>query len=681
MRIKSIAGAILLTYGCVASFPALALNPTLSVDDLKVLKQEPQHKVASKRVTGKLSRSHYERVTIDDAFSEKVWQRYLKLLDYNRSFMLQSDVDRFKQYQYDFDDMLKSGELSSAYDIYNQVNKRRFERFSFALSLLDKEMDFAKEGDRYTYDRSEKPWATSEAELDEIWRQRVKFDALNLKLTGKEWPEIAEMLGKRYNNAIKRLTQSNSEDVFQTVMNAFARTIEPHTSYLSPRNADRFKQDMNLSLEGIGAVLLMKDDYTTIRSLVTGGPAAKSEKLSPDDRIVAVGQKGKELVDVIGWRLDDVVELIKGPKGSEVVLEILPKKGGANAKPFKVTLVRDKIRLEDRAVKSKIEVSDSGAFKGQKVGVIEIPSFYMNVSKDVAAKLKEFESEEIKGVIIDLRMNGGGALTEATALTGLFIERGPVVQIRDASGRISQNADMDGKIAYDGPLVIMVDRYSASASEIFAAALQDYGRALVVGETTFGKGTVQQHTSLGRMYDMYEKPVGNLQYTIAKFYRINGGSTQIKGVTPDIRFPSPYEPGEHGEADEDNPLPWDKIARVNYQYQGRITPELVKALDNNYEQRVQGNPEYDIVMEDIAEYKTRHADKTISLVEAERIAERDADDVKSLARANARLKELGKEPVTDLDDLPDDLEKPDVFLEQSVAITLDMSQSNLYVKQ
>ncbi|GLP98071.1 carboxy terminal-processing peptidase [Paraferrimonas sedimenticola] len=681
MRKNTVAIAVGVVFSCVTALSAQAVEPTLSADDLELLQQEPQHKVASKRVAGKLSREHYERFSIDNEFSEQVLDRYLKLLDYNRAFLTQGDIAAFTKHKHEFDEMIKSGELQTAYEIYNTISKRRFERFSYALSLLDKEMDFEQKGDTYYYDRSEAPWAKDEAELNEIWRQRVKYDALNLKLTGKEWPEISEMLAKRYNNAIKRLSQTNSEDVFQTVMNAVARTIEPHTSYLSPRNADRFKQDMNLSLEGIGAVLMIKDDYTTIRSLVSGGPAAKSEKLSPDDRIIAVGQKGEELVDVIGWRLDDVVDLIKGPKGSEVVLQVLPKKGGANAKAVDVTLVRDKIRLEDRAVKGKVIEAKEGTFKGQKVGVIEIPSFYMNVSQDVAAKLAEFEDQDIKGVIVDLRTNGGGALTEATALTGLFIERGPVVQIRDASGRISQNEDRDGKLAYDGPLVVMVDRYSASASEIFAAALQDYGRALVVGETTFGKGTVQQHTSLGRMYDMYEKPVGNLQYTIAKFYRINGGSTQIKGVTPDIAFPTAYEAGEHGEADEDNPLPWDKIAKVNYRYQGWITPQLVESLDANYQERVVKDPEYVYVMEDIQEYKARHEDKSISLVESERLAERDADDKKALTRANARLKNEGKEAVESLDDLPDDLESPDLFLDQTVAITLDMSQSNLYVKK
>lgn len=519
-------------------FSAWALTPSIPSSELPSLTQEPQHKVASKRVTGLFTRAHYHRFDLDDAFSEQVFDRYLKQLDYRRNVLLQSDIDSFKPYATQFDDMLKSGDLTAAYKMFDLVQQRRYDRFAYALSLLDKEMDFNVPGDSYQYDRDDAAWPKDEAELNELWRQRVKYDALNLKLTGKNWDEIVKVLDKRYNNAIKRLSQTKSEDVFQGVMNAFSRSVEPHTSYLSPRNAERFQMEMNLSLEGIGAVLQMDDDYTVIKSLVAGGPAANSEKLAPEDRIVGVGQEGKEIVDVIGWRLDDVVELIKGPKGSKVVLQILPKKGGSSAKPIDVTIVRDKIRLEDRAATSEVIEPETGDYAGRKVGVIKIPGFYMNLSQDVTKELVKLKDAKVEGVVIDLRGNGGGALTEATLLTGLFIEQGPVVQIRDANGKVSQNRDNDGRVTYSGPLTVMVDRYSASASEIFAAALQDYDRALIVGESTFGKGTVQQHKSLGRIYDMYDKPIGHVQYTIAKFYRINGGSTQLKGVTPDIPFPS-----------------------------------------------------------------------------------------------------------------------------------------------
>ncbi|QYJ88306.1 carboxy terminal-processing peptidase [Shewanella halotolerans] len=653
-------------------FSAWALTPSIPSSELPSLTQEPQHKVASKRVTGLFTRAHYHRFDLDDAFSEQVFDRYLKQLDYRRNVLLQSDIDSFKPYATQFDDMLKSGDLTAAYKMFDLIQQRRYDRFAYALSLLDKEMDFNVPGDSYQYDREDAAWPKDEAELNELWRQRVKYDALNLKLTGKNWDEIVKVLEKRYNNAIKRLSQTKSEDVFQGVMNAFSRSVEPHTSYLSPRNAERFQMEMNLSLEGIGAVLQMDDDYTVIKSLVAGGPAANSEKLAPEDRIVGVGQEGKEIVDVIGWRLDDVVELIKGPKGSKVVLQILPKKGGSSAKPIDVTIVRDKIRLEDRAATSEVIEPETGDYAGRKVGVIKIPGFYMNLSQDVTKELVKLKDAKVEGVVIDLRGNGGGALTEATLLTGLFIEQGPVVQIRDANGKVSQNRDNDGRVTYSGPLTVMVDRYSASASEIFAAALQDYDRALIVGESTFGKGTVQQHKSLGRIYDMYDKPIGHVQYTIAKFYRINGGSTQLKGVTPDIPFPSALEPGEYGEAEEANALPWDKVPVAQYGTLGDITPELVTNLDSRHQQRIKKDVEFGYIDQDIAEFKKSHKETSVSLVEKERIAERETNDEKQLARLNERRAVDGLEALKSLDDAEDDVKAPDAFLDETVYITLDL---------
>ncbi|MCL1045173.1 carboxy terminal-processing peptidase [Shewanella electrodiphila] len=679
-------------------FSAWAISPTIQINELPKLEQEPQHKVASKRVTNLFTRSHYHRFELDDAFSELIYDRYLQQLDFRRNVLTQADVDSFKQYQHLFDDMVKTGNIEPAFNMFSLLQQRRYERFAYALTLLDKEFDFTEADDAYEFDREEATWPKDEAELNELWRQRVKYDALNLKLADKDWEETVEILGKRYNNAIKRLSQTHSEDVFQGVMNAFARTVEPHTSYLSPRNAERFQMEMNLSLEGIGAVLQMDDDYTVIKSLVAGGPAASSEKLSPEDKIIGVGQKDEEIVDVIGWRLDDVVELIKGPKGSEVNLQILPNKGGANAKAFEVTIVRDKIRLEDRAATSKVVEPTEGEYANRKVGVIQIPGFYMNLSVDVEKEIAKLKEDNVEGIIIDLRGNGGGALTEATLLTGLFIDMGPVVQIRDANGRVTQNRDNDGKSAYSGPLTVMVDRYSASASEIFAAALQDYDRALIVGEASFGKGTVQQHKSLGRIYDMYEKPIGHVQYTIAKFYRINGGSTQLKGVTPDINFPSALEPGEYGESEEKNALPWDKVPVAQYGTLGNIYPELVSKLDTKHQQRIKTDVEFGYIFDDIAEFKKHHDDKTISLVESERIASREEDEKRILDRTNERRVKNGLEPLASLDEEDeeatetdaestevaenetadaeeseeDELEVPDAFLEETALITLDM---------
>ncbi|MCL1073225.1 carboxy terminal-processing peptidase [Shewanella dokdonensis] len=660
--------------------PALAISPTIPVSELPDLHQEPQHQVTSKRVAGLFTRSHYHHIALDDAFSKKIFERFLEQLDYRRNVLLQSDVDALQPYATQFDDMIKTGELEPAYKMFHLVQQRSYERFAYALSLLDKDkpMNFDVPGDKYVFDRKDAAWPKTAAELNELWRQRVKYDALSLKLTGKTWPETVDILQKRYNNAIKRMKQTNSEDVFQGVMNAFARSIEPHTSYLSPRNAERFEMEMNLSLEGIGAVLQMEDDYTIIKSLVAGGPAALSGKLAVDDKIVGVGQDNGEMVDVIGWRLDDVVELIKGPKGSKVTLQVLPKKGGSNAKPFTVTMTRDKIRLEDRAATSKVIEPEQGPYAHRKVGVITVPGFYMNLSNDVANELQKLQADKVEGIVIDLRGNGGGALTEATLMTGLFIDQGPVVQIRDASGRISENSDNDGKTYYAGPLTLLVDRYSASASEIFAAALQDYGRALIVGESTFGKGTVQQHRGLGRIYDMYDKPIGHVQYTIAKFYRINGGSTQRKGVTPDIPFPSALEPGEYGESEEDNALPWDQVPAANYQPLNEITKPLVANLEQRHEQRLKNSVEFGYIMDDIKTFKKHHKEKSVSLVESERLKDREDEDAKALARLNDRRQVHGLAALKSLEDEDNVSEaekkiaEPDTFLDEAVDITLDM---------
>ncbi|MBY5979769.1 carboxy terminal-processing peptidase [Ferrimonas balearica] len=661
-----------LVAGVLLSTQAWALAPDITASDLPVLAQEAQHRVASKRVADLFTRSHYRKFDMDTAFSSDVFDRYLQQLDFNRSLLLAKDVARFEGQRDAFAKQVAEGDLTLAYEMNQLAMQRRYERLAYALTLLDTPIKFDVAGDKYHFDREEAPWATTTAELDELWRQRVKYDALNLALTGKEWPEIQEMLEKRYNNAIKRLTQTNSEDVFQSVMNAYAYTIEPHTSYLSPRNADRFQTEMNLSLEGIGAVLQMTDDYTVVRSLVTGGPADRQGELSPNDKIIGVGQEGKEVVDVIGWRLDDVVDLIKGPKDSKVTLQVLPAKGGNNARAKEIVIVRDKVRLEDRAVKSEVLEIEQGNGEARRIGVIEIPSFYMNISQDVAQQLIKLDAENVEGVVIDLRGNGGGALSEASLLTGLFIRQGPVVQIRDQRGRISVNGDNDGQVTYDGPLTVMVDRYSASASEIFAAAMQDYGRALIIGEQTFGKGTVQQHRGLGRIYDLYEKPMGNVTYTIAKFYRINGGSTQLEGVMPDLVFPSFAEHGEYGESQEKNPLPWDSIPSARYGRMGEVPDEMLAQLKQRHQARIQGELEFQLLDEDIARYRKDKDKGWISLVKAEREAESEAEDARELERINARRKAIGEAPIEDLAAAEDDTEVPDFLLDEAGAITLDM---------
>lgn len=647
----------------LAAFSVQALEANIHKEDLPLLSPEVQHETASKRVTSRFTRSHYKHFNLDDQFSQAIFERYIEMLDYNRNLFTQADIDSFKDWSVQLDDQLKVGNNQIAFDLYNLSMEKRFDRFQYALSLLDHEITFDTD-ESIELDRSKAAWPKDQAEVDELWRKRVKYDALNLKLAGKEWPEIKETLAKRYNNAIKRLTQTHSEDVFQLYMNAFARQIDPHTSYLSPRNAEQFQSEMNLSLEGIGAVLQMTDDYTVIRSLVAGGPASNSKQLGEGDRIIGVGQDGEDIVDVIGWRLDDVVQLIKGPKGTKVKLQVLPD--GKDAKSHVVTIVRDKIRLEDRAVKSEIIEKD-----GKKIGVLEVPSFYVGLSQDTDKLITELKAKNVDGIIVDLRNNGGGALTEATALSGLFITSGPVVQVRDSYGRVNVNSDTDGKVSYSGPITVLINRYSASASEIFAAAMQDYGRAIILGENSFGKGTVQQHRSLNHIYDLFDKELGYVQYTIQKFYRIDGGSTQNKGVIPDIAFPTAVDAAETGESMESNALPWDSIDKAKYEKLHDFH-KMITALSAEHQTRIAKDMEFSFIQQDIAKYKAEKDDNYLSLNEKVRKAQSEKSDQERLDRINTRQKAMGKQEFKTLQDVPKDYEAPDAYLDESVAIMVDM---------
>lgn len=658
------------------SASAMAVNSTSTVEKLPNLEQESQHSAAAKRISSHFLRSHYKPIELNDHLSSKMFDRYIRSLDLNRNVFLASDIKELEKYRLNFDDAIERGNLSEAYKVYSLSLKRRIERYKFAISLLDEKFDYEKKGDVLEYDREDADWAKSAQELDELWRQRVKYDSLNLKLASKDDEKIKELLTKRYERAIKRLKQTKSEDVFQTVMNSFARSIEAHTSYLSPRNAERFQMEMNLSFEGIGAVLQSEDDFTVIRSVVPGGPAELSKKIKPEDKIVGVAQDDEEFIDVIGWRLDEVVELIKGPKGSVVKLQIV-KGSSESSVPEVVSLTRDKIKLEDRAAKSEIHTPESGPNEGQNLGVITIPSFYNNLHLDVKKELAKLKEQDVRGIIVDLRGNGGGSLTEATLLSGLFIDKGPVVQIRTSAGRTRIEQDTDGVTFYNGPLTVLVDRYSASASEIFAAAMQDYGRGVVMGEQTFGKGTVQQHRSLGRIYDLYSNPLGSIQYTIAKFYRINGGSTQHMGVVPDIMFPSAIDPKEWGESQEENALPWDSIPRVNYSSVGDATPVLT-SMRQNHEKRMSEDPEFAYIYQDIKKYHAEKDKKTISLVESERLAEKKKRESVRLSRTNERLARAGLEKIENIDDLPEDFEAVDPFLIEAAGVTYDYVNSGNY---
>ncbi|QPG28633.1 carboxy terminal-processing peptidase [Pantoea sp. SM3640] len=656
--------------GLLLAGPTFGAENITRADQIPQLHEDPQDPTVSERVTSRFTRSHYRQFDLDQNFSAKIFDRYLNMLDYSHNVLLASDVAQFASKKTTVGDELRSGKLDLFYDIYNLAQKRRFERYQYALTVLARPMNFSG-NDTIDIDRAKAPWPKDQAELNALWDAKVKYDQLSLKLAGKDDNEIRDVLTKRYNFAIRRLAQSNGEDVFQLVMNAFAREIDPHTSYLSPRNTEQFNTEMSLSLEGIGAVLQMDDDYTVINSMVAGGPAAKSKAITVGDRIVGVGQPGKPMEDVIGWRLDDVVAKIKGPKGSKVRLEVLP--AGKGTKTRTVTLTREKIRLEDRAV--KLTIKNVGK---QKVGVLDIPGFYVGLTDDVKVQLQKLQKQNVDSVVIDLRTNGGGALTEAVSLSGLFIPSGPVVQVRDNNGRVREDSDNDGVVYYKGPLVVLVDRFSASASEIFAAAMQDYGRAVIVGEPTFGKGTVQQYRSLNRIYDQMLRPewpaLGSVSYTIQKFYRINGGSTQRKGVTPDLLMPTGVEAAETGEKFEDNALPWDSIKAATYTKTGDVKP-LVAQLMKQHADRIAQDREFQYIMKDIARYNALKDKRNIvSLNLAQREKENHEDDASRLERINARYQAEGKKPLKNLDELPKDYKEPDPYLDETVKIANDLAQ-------
>ena len=643
---------------------SFAVEPQIKESALVIPKPNDQHSISTKRVTARLTQSHYEKFKLDDEFASKIFNRYIDFLDPTHNTLLQSDVEEMRaKYGTKLDDQLYAGELSAAFDMYDLMTKRRYERYKYALSLLDKEPDL-KTNDQIEVERDKAPFPKTIAEADKLWEERVKNDIINLYLKEKKWPEIKKTLVKRYDLAIKRLTQIKADDILQTYLNAFAREIDPHTSYLSPRAAKAFQESMNLSLEGIGATLSMEDDITSIRSLVPGAPAARSKKISVGDKIVGVGQGEKgEIEDVIGWRLDDVVDKIKGKKGSIVRLEIEPEKGG---KTKIISLTRDKVRIEDSAAKLSMDKVD-----GKNIAVIKIPSFYIGLTSDVRTLLAQMKEKKADALIIDLRENGGGSLTEVIELSGLFIKEGPIVQVRDAFNRIKVHEDPEAdKSIYDGKLMVMINRHSASASEIFAAAMQDYNRAIIVGQQTFGKGTVQQSRSLNFVYDLDKDPLGYIQYTIQKFYRINGGSTQLKGVNADIKFPEIINAAKTGESFEDNALPWDKIPAASYQEAGHAR-DAVETLTQKHEERVAKNPEFIVVNEDIAIRKDRDERKFMSLNLAERKKENKADEDRRLKNLNERFKREGKKPIKDIDALPKDYEAPDFYLKETEQMMID----------
>jgi len=607
---------------------------------------------AARLVYGLLSDSRYayRPRALDDALSADIYKRYLESLDPGKQFFTAADVGKFDAYKLKLDDAIKAGKLDPAYAIFASYRDRVNERVAFARRLLKQDIFAFAGSDRFEYDREKAPWAADQAALDALWKQSVRNDWLRLKLAGKKPEEIRKTLDKRYANLAEGVSELKGEDVFQSFVNSYANAIDPHTDYFTPRSADNFNLTMSLSLEGIGAVLQKQDDVVAIREIVPGGPAGNSNKLKPGDRVVAVGQgESGAMEDVVGWRIDDVVAKIRGAKGTRVRLDVIPAEAGLDSKPNRVVLVRDKVRLEDQAAKSDlIELPAASGRPAQRIGVIKLPGFYQDfegrrlnkgdyasATRDVAKLLEKLRGEHVDGVVLDLRNNGGGSLTEAVELTGLFIDRGPVVQVRESGGRVNVEGDEDSGIAWEGPLAVLVNRGSASASEIFAGAIQDYGRGLVIGETTFGKGTVQNLVDLDRWPANEEARYGQVKLTIAQFFRVSGGSTQNKGVVPDIAFPVSVDASEFGESTYDNALPWTQIAAVPHTRYGNFAP-LLPQLETLHSGRVAGEKEFQWWSDDVAEFRKERAEKSVSLNEVERRAERDRDDAKRKLRQSER---------------------------------------------
>jgi carboxyl-terminal processing protease len=635
-------------------------------------------------IQGIISRYHYKKFNFSDSLSSVVYDRYLKALDYNKSCFFQSDIDKFEKYRKQTDDFLQEGNLMPFYIIYNTFRKRINERLDFSDSLLKNEFNFSKD-ENYEWKRETSPWFKDAKEMDDFWRKKVKNDALNMKLDGKDWKSIAETLTKRYENIRKTINQNKSEDVFQIIMNAFTESIDPHSNYMSPQTSDNFKIDMARSLEGIGAQLQSEDDYTKINEVIPGGPAFKSNLLHKGDKIIGVaqGSESGEFVDVIGMRLTDVVQLIRGPKGTTVRLQIIAANSGANAKPKEIKIVRDKVTLEEQSAKKDIlEIQNDK--RNYKIGIITVPAFYADfeaaskgvkdyksTTRDVRKLLSELKEEKVDGIVIDLRNNGGGSLQEAVQLTGLFIKEGPVVQVRDADGKIDEDNDPDPEIVYSGPLAVLVNKFSASASEIFSGAIQDYGRGLILGEQTYGKGTVQNMIDLNRLVRDPSDKLGQVKITIAKYYRITGGSTQIKGVIPDIKFPSLDESQDYGESSEPSALPWDQIKTSTFTPAGNLIPYIPK-LEKLHEVRIKNDPEFDYIKEDIDEYKEVNAKKYVSLNEEVRKKEKDDQDEKKFQRENERRKLKGLKLLQKGETPADDSKVKDPLLDESAHVVADL---------
>lgn len=681
-RLVALLPVLLVLIVPAASGPAQATNERDRGEVPGLLGSTPRQKQVARMTTRFVERFHYNRQAIDDRLSEQILKNYLAALDVNKQYFIEPDIAYFSRYRHALDDVLISGEVDPVFDIFRLYRLRAQQNLTYAIGQLQSEPDFTIDED-FVFDRENMPWISTPQEMQENWRKRVKNDAISLLMADKTWEEAAEILRKRYERILKRVNRLDSDEVFETFMNAFARTLDPHSSYLSPKQSEEYRIQMSLSYQGIGASLQLDDEVVKVLHIIPGGPAAIDGRLKPNDRITAVGQgQDGELVDVVGWQLDDVVHLIRGPQGTTVRLQISPSGAMPGTADTVLNLVRDKVKLEEQAAKSAIQDVERDGRK-VRIGVITIPSFYqdydsrnkgeadyVSTTRDVRRLIAKLESEGIEGLIIDLRGNGGGHLSEATSLTGLFIDSGPIVQLRDTSGRIEVLPDPEPSVAYRGPLLVLVDRFSASASEIFAAAIQDYRRGIVIGQQTFGKGTVQNLYPLDQYARRAQEPgLGQLTLTIGKYYRVTGGSTQNKGVIPDIALPSGVDPAKVGENVREGALPWDQIEATRFRASGPLDASIAYLTQHEIE-RMQEDPDVRYLLSGIEAAVEAQSRTTVSLNLKKRLAEREEQRQAQLNRENQRRLAVGLAAVASLDEIgPDD--QPDVLLKQAAKVMTD----------
>lgn len=645
------------------------------------LKSDAQQSLITKEIATLVTSFNYKKVALDDSLSAVIFNNYLKGLDPNKNYFLAADIADFQQFRNTFDDDLKVGDLSAPFYIFNVYQKRYNEKLSFSIKALNQNFDFTKD-ESYTYDRESLPWFKNESESNQSWTKKIKYDFVNLKIAKKADVEIKETLKKRYENLLAQSNKINNQDAFQVIMTAFTESVDPHTSYFNPANAANFNIDMARSLEGIGATLSSENEFVTIKSVVHGGPADKSKQIKIDDKIIAVAQGNEDFVDVVGWRLDNAISLIRGKKGTIVRLKILSKDQDLSATPKLVKMVREKIILEDQSVQKKIKsvVRDGKTFK---YCVIEVPAFYADwkdfqegnknyksTSRDVKLILDSIKNNQFDGVILDLRGNGGGSLMEAIELTGLFINKGPVVQVRDLRNRVEVDEDEDPSVSWSGPLAVMIDRFSASASEIFAGAIQDYGRGIIIGNTTYGKGTVQSSIDMKRVNPDLGDKAGLINLTTGKFYRISGSSTQHKGVSPDIAFPTVFSADKYGESSEKSALPWDEIKRASYTKLEDLNAKIT-SLIAAHDARMVKSTEYKYLLEDIVTIKKRDQEISLPLKQSVILSQREELENAALIRENQRRISRGLAPLKKGEVKPENEEPYDFIQDESLQIVTD----------